>query len=346
MQTTENQQYTTFVTGASGMLGTHLIKELLDAGYKIKALKRKKTSLQNFNYFVSIHSQIENELTNKIEWIEGDIFDYELLIRVLADVHICFHVAAMVSFDENQKYEMYLNNVKGTAQVVNACLHTGVRLCHVSSVAALGGRPQTPEIDENTERYPNQLISTYAQTKYLSEMEVWRGIHEGLQAVIVNPSVIVGFGNTQFGSPAMLKMGAKGMKYYTSGVTGFVDVRDVAKCMRLLAENIEFYQNRYIVSAENLDFKTFFSLISQKVGVKSPTLEATKGMLNLAIFLSKIWYFISGNKPKITKDLVRAAQQISKFSNQKIKDVLNFEFIPIAESVEYHLDCMRTNRLI
>ncbi|NCB09315.1 MAG: NAD-dependent epimerase/dehydratase family protein, partial [Bacteroidia bacterium] len=137
-----------FVTGGTGLVGAHLLYQLTAAGKKVKALKRKTSNLQQVLKVFSYYSENHTTLFDQIEWVNGDILDYYSLEEMLAGVTEIYHCAAIVSFDPKERAKMIANNVEGTANLVNAALENGVKkICHVSSVAALGqmsgGQPVT-----------------------------------------------------------------------------------------------------------------------------------------------------------------------------------------------------------
>ena len=230
------------VTGATGFLGTELILQLTAQNLKVRALKRSK-------------SKISDLLNNndKIEWFVADINEPEILAEAFEGVTQVYHCAAFISFNPKDKPKLLNINIEGTANIVNLCLQYGTRLVHVSSVAALGDAKKDNLITEKDFWEYDANVHAYAISKYEGEMEVWRGIAEGLNAVIVNPSVIIGKNAGFEGSGAIFKLVKDGLKFYTDGATGIVDVEDVAKCMILLM-NSKITAERFILSADNLHF--------------------------------------------------------------------------------------------
>ncbi|HEY2727007.1 MAG TPA: NAD-dependent epimerase/dehydratase family protein, partial [Parafilimonas sp.] len=231
-QTNYSSPKNIFITGATGLLGSHLIKELVNSNANIKALYRHEIPFTH----------------NKIEWLQGDILDTILLGEILEDVDEVYHCAAKVSFNPKNKKELFKTNIEGTANIVNACLNTNVKkLLHVSSVSALGRIREDVIIDETMQWSEDANNSVYGESKYLGEMEVWRGIAEGLNAVIINPTIILGAGDWNNGSSEIFKTAYKEFPYYTEGVTGFVDVKDVVKAMITLM-NSDIFSERFIVN--------------------------------------------------------------------------------------------------
>lgn len=308
------------VTGATGLLGTHLLQTLLQEKQPVKALYRSSVPL------------FEN--SNKIEWIQGNILDVPELEEAMRDVEQVYHCAAKVSFHPKDTNELFKTNVEGTANVVNACLQTGVKkLLHVSSVAALGDGKQEEAIDETSVWLESNNRSIYAKSKYLAEIEVWRGVGEGLQAVIVNPSVILGAHDWNEGSAQIFKTFFNEFPWYTEGITGFVDVQDVVKAMVLLMQS-DITAERFIVSAENVSYKEVFDAIADGFQKKKP------GRKVLPLLAGTIWraeavrQFFTGNQPLLTKETAATAQTKRFYNNLKLRQAfLLFHYIPVSQSI-------------
>src|ERR1700744_1463275 len=228
------------VTGATGFLGSELALQLAKQGLVIRCTKRAS----------SVIPEILIPFNHKIEWVEADMLDIFALEGALTDVTQVYHCAAWVSLKQADKKEMIRANVTGTANLVNLCLQQNIRLVHVSSVAAVGQAKPGELITENHHIDRDTETDGYAISKLESEMEIWRGIAEGLDAVIVNPSIIIGANAGTTGSGQLFETVRKGLKFYTAGSCGFVDVEDVAKCMIILM-NTQLNGERYIISAEN-----------------------------------------------------------------------------------------------
>lgn len=320
------------VIGGTGLVGSHLLLELLSRGEKAKVLIRPSSSknqiLQTFRFYTS---QADNYF-NQLEWAEGNILDYSSLLKALEGVSRVYHCAAMVSFSPRHYDYLLHNNVDGTANVVNACLKkTGIKLCFVSSIAALGHSESSEEVTEAHMWKPNIKRSVYSVSKFKSEMEVWRGIEEGLQAVIVNPSVIIGPGNWEKSSAAFFPIVYKGLNFYTNGVTGFVDVRDVVKVMVELM-NSRVRDDRFIVNAVNMSFREFLNVIAGALKVRPPKYEAKPWILSLVSRLDGIKSSLTSSERKISDDTILAAVSKNYYSNKKIRETLGFQFRPFEET--------------
>jgi dihydroflavonol-4-reductase len=320
------------VTGGTGLLGSHLLYELVKSGKKVRALKRESSDLQKTRKTFAYYSKDSESLFAGIEWINAGLDDIYSLREAMEDVDEVYHCAAMVSFNPKDYNALMKTNVEGTANIINAAIEKKIsKFCHVSSVSALG-KSTREEINEETPWKPGKDVSGYSLSKYGAEREAWRGMEEGLNMVIVNPSIIIGPGNWTSGSSNMFTGGYKGMRFYTEGTGGFVDVRDVVKSMIRLMKQ-EKYSQGYIISAENLGFREFFDLIHDQLGRPRSSYKAGKLISSLAWRASMLASFITRKEPLLTKETARAAQQKYRLSNNKIKAELGFEFLPLRDSI-------------
>ncbi len=317
------------VTGGSGMLGAHLIIKLLQDGHKVKALYRQ--SVPDF------------PTSTQVEWVRGDILDVLLLEAAMQDVEHVYHCAAIVSFNDSRKDEMYKTNIEGTANVVNSALQSGVqKLCHVSSVAVFGKPITSTPIDEGEDFNEVKTNSNYGKSKYMAEMEVWRGIAEGLKAVIINPSIILGAGNWNESSSKIFKTAYDEFAWFTEGVTGFVDVEDVTKAMLLLM-NSEISGQRFILSAENLTYKTVFSTIANGFNKKPPHKKVTPFIAGIVRRLEGLKSIFGNKDPLLTKETAEAALMEVRYNNEKLKSYLSgFEYSPISSTIKRVCDEFKT----
>ncbi len=323
------------VTGGTGLLGSHLLAELTQRGKRVRALKRKNSNTEIVRKTFSYYSDNAEELYQRIDWVEGDVLDIYSLLEAMKDISDVYHCAAMVSFDPADKEMMFRININGTANVVNACLEMNIRkLCHVSSIASLGRAENKGITDENTPWKNSDKTSVYSISKYAGEKEVWRGIEEGLNAVIVNPSVIVGPGDWSKGPSAFFPLVKKGLKFYTTGTNGFVDVKDVVKTMLLLQES-SISGERFIISSENLTYKQLFEMISESLHCPPPTIHAGKLISEIGWRLEKIRCALLHKKPLITKETSRTANNFYNYSNQKILHFIPFEYSPIIDTIQH-----------
>ncbi|MCF8236210.1 MAG: NAD-dependent epimerase/dehydratase family protein [Bacteroidales bacterium] len=322
-----------FVTGGTGLVGSHLLFELAKTDEKIRALKRPTSNIALVRKVFSYYNSNADHLFERIEWVDGDILDIYSLLDALDMVEYVYHCAASVSFDSKEKETVLKTSIEGTANLVNACLEKGIKkLCHVSSIAALGRATGNESVDENTHWKTSRNNSVYAIGKYGAEREVWRGTEEGLDAVIASPSIILGPGKWEEGSSTFFTSVHKGMKFYTEGVNGFVDVRDVVKAMILLLKS-DIKNERFILNAENISYKKLLFTIARELEVKPPSIKATKFLSEIAWRAEKIRSLITGSTRLITRETANTAIHKYYYSNHKIRDRLDFDFMPVEQSI-------------
>ncbi len=322
------------VTGGTGLLGTHLIYSLIEKGEKVRAIRRKSSKIDRVLKIFKYYTDNAEKMFAEIEWVEADILDYDSVYKSMENIDVVYHSAAMISFNPAMKNKMVKNNTQGTANVVNASIENKIKkLCHVSSIAALGFEIDGKHISEETKRNPSKEYSGYAISKFESELEVWRGINEGLNAVIINPSIIIGPGDWKNSSASLIYTVWKGIKYYTNGINGFVDVKDVVSIMIKLT-NSNISNERYIVSSENRSFKTVFEKIADELGKKRASKKASPLMLSLLWRLNLIAKKIFGVKLLITKENAKSAFEKSFYKNNKVVDKLDYKFLTVDESIK------------
>jgi dihydroflavonol-4-reductase len=320
------------VTGANGFLGEHLLQHLLsDSSANIRAVFR--SSIPDFFE--------KNKYTN-LQWCQCDILDVDALDAVMQGVQYVYHCANSISFDSRDADDMYHNNVEGTAAVVNSCLEHGIqKLLYVSSVAAIARAEGAVLISEKTPWMLDGNTSQYGISKYKAELEVWRGAAEGLPMVIVNPSVIIGEGDWNKGSSAILKNVYNEFPFYTRGTNGFVDAKDVCRAMVLLM-NSNITNERFIVNENNYSYKTIFTLMANAFGKKPPPYFAKPWMSNIVWRLYAIRKFFTGIKPLITKETAHTADTIFEYDNSKLLKALpEFTYTSMEDTLArvavYHL---------
>ncbi|HXU26317.1 MAG TPA: NAD-dependent epimerase/dehydratase family protein, partial [Bacteroidia bacterium] len=276
-----------------------------------------------------------------IDWHEADVTDYFSLQEPFTGVTEVYHCAGMVSFDDADSKQLYAINAEGTAHIINTCLEKGVqKFCHVSSVATLQIEANKKYIDEFSVWKTAAGNSSYAITKYRGEFEAWRGAAEGLNVLVVNPSVILGAGCWGQSSTQIVTRCYKGLPVYTEGITGYVDVRDVANCMiRLMDENK--FGHRYILNAENNSFKQVTHQLQQNFGKTTSKIKAGTFILNTALIGDAFLSAITGKKRAFTKSMLQSAQNKHYYDNTKISKELNYTFIPVKDSLLYIADLYR-----
>jgi dihydroflavonol-4-reductase len=320
-----------FVTGGSGLVGAAVLKAMLQQGVRIRALHHK-------TYPVTLN---ESEL-KCIEWVNGSILDPVLLEEAMATCSKVIHCAAVVSFHPARREEMYRFNVEGTANVVNASLTNGIeKLVHVSSVAALGRLRNGEIVNEESQWSKETSNSHYGQSKYLSEMEVWRGIGEGLYAAIVNPSIILGEAKWDSGSSALFKKAWHSFPWYTNGGTGFVDVQDVARAILLLLDR-DISGERFILSNEFCSYKELLTKTAVAFGKNPPRREAPSLIMNLLWRAEALKAIFSKEEPLLTKETVSTAKTTTRYDASKITRVIpDMRFTPLSETIQRTCEWMR-----
>ncbi len=311
------------VTGGTGFLGSYILRELIQQGQSVKAIRRANSSMQ-----------LVNDIADQIEWVEADIMDVPALTDAMQGIKQVYHAAAMVSFEPDQRYQLLHVNVQGTANVVNAALEAGVeKLAYISSIAALGRNADNDKlINELTMWEDNPANTGYAISKMLGEREVWRGVAEGLNAVVVNPGMILGSGDWNSGTAAFFNTIKNGLKYYTNGMNGFVGVDDVAKITVQLMQS-EIVNERYVLVEGNYSYKQLFEWISESIQAKAPYIEAKPWMSELVWRAAALRRRLTGKPSVITKETAANAALVCKYDNSKIKQALDFQFTPIKEVV-------------
>ncbi|MFN8207230.1 MAG: NAD-dependent epimerase/dehydratase family protein [Bacteroidales bacterium] len=322
-----------FVTGGTGLVGSHLLYALTSRGTRVRALYRSGNTIPQVARTFGYYTEKTKDLLDRIEWVEGELIDLRDNPEYLDGVDEFYHCAAMVSFESRNRKLMLQNNIEGTASVVNACLaRGGIRLCFVSSVAALGSSIEGEMVEESHLWKPSEGHSAYSISKFHSEMEVWRGMSEGLEAFIVNPSIILGPGNWSKGSSVLFQTFYKGMRFYTTGVTGYVDVRDVTGCMIRLMEQ-KTTGERYILNSENLSYREIFTLLSRAFGKRDPDIPVGRILGMMAVFGTGLLALFTGKPATITRETLRSSRHVTYYSNRKILEKTNCTFRPVAQSV-------------
>ncbi len=312
-----------FITGGTGFLGSYIIRYLLrDQAYTIRALKRKNSPMD-----------LVEQIRDQVEWIEGDLLDPVSLEDAMQDIDEVFHCGALVAFDPKDFSRMHRINQEGTANLVNIALNLGIkRLIHVSSIAALGRYKHIVHYDEKTKWDRSRLNSQYAISKYMAEQEVWRGIAEGLNAAIVNPSVIIGSGIWGVGTTSFFEQVWKGLQFYPAGGSGFVDVRDVAKfTVQLMKSNIT--NERFVLNAENWTYQQLFAEIATIFNKKPPSIKTNNLMNGIAWRGDWLLSKIMGKPRLITKEITTHISRTYTYGNEKSISAFNFNYTPTTQTL-------------
>lgn len=325
-----------FVTGGTGVLGSHLLYELTKNGHAVRAIFRDPSKIETVRRVFDFYNPLEGEtLFAKIEWMACDVLDIVSLEDAMLGCDVVYHCAALVSFQKKDFYKMMKINRQGTANVVNLALDLKVKkLCFVSSTAAISVDPEhlnAPLVEKN-KWIQTPDTSGYAISKYSSEKEVWRGIEEGLDAVIINPSMIIGAGNWNESSLTILRTIASGFKFYTKGANAFVDARDVAESMVQLM-NSEIKNERFLCAGQNVSFRSLFTLVAKQLNVKPPTIYAGPFLSGIARRLDYVKSLFTG-KRTLTKETEQSAQVVTEYNSSKLMNAIGIQFRSLEEMTQ------------
>lgn len=320
------------VTGATGIVGSHVLLACAARG-PVRALYRRGSDRSIVERVFRHYRSDADVLLTAIEWVEADLLDVDGLWAAMRGVRHVYHTAAVVSFSPGDAALMQRVNVTGTANVVNAALENGIeRLCHVSSTTAIGEEP--PGI-ARTERSPwsaDKHTSAYSLSKYAAEMEVYRGIAEGLDAIVVNPCVIIGPGQDGRSSMTLVERFRKGTRFHPPGSNAIVDARDVAECMLALMEKAGTGE-RFLLVGENLTYERLFTLLATAFRKPAPTMPLRPWMLAVAWRLEALRSFLTGSKPFITRATANSALTTRSYSAAKVQDLLGHRWHSAEEAI-------------
>ncbi len=312
------------ITGANGLLGSFILKKIVSEKLPVIGLKR-------------IHSDVShlNDLTGPIEWREADINNSLSLTEALKNVKVVIHTAAVVSFDPRAKQRIYQTNVIGTQNIVNTCLALNIpRLIFISSVAALGRKKGASAINEENKWTEDKLNSDYAKSKYLAEMEIYRGQEEGLSVSIINPSVILSTANPNKSSAQLFKYVQQERMFYSDGTINYVDVRDVADMVYKMYEN-PTPGEKFIANAGTIDLKELMQKIAARLGKKEPSIKISSRFLLMAAWLEEMRCKLTGSETLISRQSVKMAREKFIYQNQKSINQLNMAYRPLEETLDW-----------
>ena len=312
------------VTGGTGFLGSYILRALLSKGYNhIRAIRRPSSRMG-----------LVADIQDRINWIEADLFDFDLLADAMTDVDVVIHSAAIISFVPGQFNAMYKVNVEGTAHMVNAALEKNVKqFLHVSSVAALGRSLDKQFINEESEFEHTKLDTGYGLTKHLAEMEVWRAGSEGLPVTMINPSMIMGAGYWDTGTAKLVDTVFRNLKYYPLGQTGFVDVRDVADMSILMLEQ-QLMKRRMLCCGANFKIREMIEIISKALDKKPPAIALSPILCGIAWRLEWLRSKLAGTEPLITKETLSTSAHNFSFDNSKSVDQLGFVYRDLRRTMD------------
>ena len=330
------------VTGATGLVGGHLLWHLLQENDRVTAIRRTTSNLEPLRTIFSFYTPLPDAFLSRIDWKIADVLNEDSIKAALQNATTVYHCAAMVSLG-NMGDVLLDTNVLGTRHVVRAALETGVeKLCFISSIAACGSAFNNEEIDEGSIWTENENRSLYSKSKYYSEEEVWKGIREGLNAVIVNPGVILGVSGTDTGSSQLFSLVSKGLMFYTHGGTGYVDVRDVVKVMIQLM-NSKCSGERFVLVGENCSNKDILCWMADGFMKRRPFISIGKRTLWTIGFLSEIAGKIFHFHPIIERGTARSATHREYYSSNRVEKQLGYTFTSISKCIQDVCDFRKKN---
>ena len=329
-----------FVTGGTGLVGAHVLLKLSKDFKEFKALKRESSSLDVcrdiFTYYKA------EDFFDNINWVDGDLNDIASLEDGMQECDFLLHCAGIVSFASSDIEILKKVNIEGTANIMNVALSSGIKkVGFVSSIATLGNNSNL--IDENCHFKATSKTSNYALSKYFAEQEVWRASAEGLDVVIINPSVILGPGDWTKGSSKVFEKIYNGLKFYTEGSTGYVDVVDVAKSLIMLLFS-DVKNERFIVNGANLKYRDCFNRIALALGKPKATIKVTPFLKEIAWRIELVKSLFFNSKPLLTKETANNAMTKRSFSTAKIQKFIRFEFTNIDDTIKKYSDWFISNQ--
>ena len=307
-----------FVTGATGLLGSTLTRSLVESGEDVRIYRRASSKLD-----------LLEDISRSVEHVVGDLNDTNTLRDAMAGIDRAYHVAGYVAFGGRfDKAQLMRVNVDGTASVVNAALENNVqRLVHTSSMASFG-RPERTDgiITEQTEWHRSKANSVYAHSKYLSELEIHRGIAEGLDALIVNPALLFGVGREGENTQRIVDRVRTGrLPAIPSGGTNVVDVLDVSTGMIRAMDQGRTGQ-RYFLGSENLSWARIIHTLADAFGRRSPKWTLPGPPALALAYASEGWSRLTRSKPLITIENARSLSRFYQYSNRKAVEELGCSF--------------------
>ena len=323
------------VTGASGLVGSHLLCQLTQEEPIVRALyrseNRKQDAKEIFNFYFKEKADL---FFNKIEWIKGDILSLTDLALMFNDITHVYHCAALVSFHKADFHRCLQVNREGTANIVNFCLkHKVEKLCYVSSTAALSYNT-IGLTDESFKWTPGPEVSGYSISKFAAEKEVWRGVEEGLKAVIINPCVILGPGSWKESSLSIFKSASKGIGFYPSGSNAIVDVRDVVYSMHFLM-NSEISSKKFLCTGPNITFKELLEALAVLFNKSAPKIKSPRLLSLIVAAFSEVINLILRKRSGLTIESVYSAYKNITYDNRLICETTGVKFHSLSDTLEH-----------
>lgn len=321
------------LTGATGLVGSHILFQLLTEGKKVRALYRSESGKAAIERVFSYYHENPKALLEKAEWIQGDILDIPALEDAFEGVTEVIHAAALVSFNPRRKREIMETNLSGTRNMVNLALDFGVeKFGYLSSVAAIGRGKDGIGISEKTEWQNSTQNSDYSLSKYQAEMELWRGTEEGLNVVIINPSIVLGPGFWEQSSGKLFSAVYNEFPFYSRGANAFVDVKDVADIMVRLMDS-DIVNERFVIAPWNSSYREVMNAMAEEMGKKKPGVAANRLLIGVAWRFERLLNFLFNKEPNLTKQTADAGMRVNSYTSEKIKSALNYSFRPLEDTI-------------
>ncbi len=322
------------ITGGTGSVGMHLVREWLANGESVRLLVRPGSDRQRVQSFLKATLPEDPTAFDRIEWAEGDVSDGLSLEDAFEGAHRVVHAAALVSFNRRDADRMMEVNREGTSNVVNAMLAQGVEeLVYISSVAALGRKPGEPEVHEETVFEDGPEISDYARSKYRAELEVWRGQEEGLRVAVLNPVIVIGPGDYRRSSAALMNQVAQGLRFYPKGSNGFVAADDVATVAWKLVKG-GVWGERFVVCGFHATYRELFNAMADALGVRPPQWPVHRWVAELAWRFARLAEILTGRPAFVTREALRTSARNHRYRTDKIQHKLKVEFTPLLPTVQ------------
>lgn len=320
------------VTGATGLVGSHLLIRLVEEDNEIIALFRNDNAIKIVEQLFEYYGK--SSKFSKISWQRADVLDQKLLFLLFENTTTVYHTAALVSFEKKDADRLYKTNVEGTKNVLSAVEKNQVsRLVFISSVASIRNKDEEGLFAADAIIDGGRDWTDYARSKMQSEELVLNAKEKGLSTIIVNPGVILGPGDITKSSTVIFNTIKQGLSFYTLGVNGFVDVRDVIDSVFKL-QNIDLAKDRYVCVGDNIQFKKLFIIIANALGVKAPKFKANKLLLAIAWRVEFVLSKIQKRTPKITKDNTSSALGKIEYSSRNLISDTGIRFRSMKEASE------------
>lgn len=315
------------VTGGTGHIGNVLVRELLNSGEKVRVV------IPSF--------EDDSPLDGlEVEKVEGDVLDYTSLIRAFNGADIVYHLAGIVSITSAKKQLLYNVNINGTKNVIDACLECNVkRLVYTSSVHAFVEPPLGTPIVESTEIDPKKVTGDYAKTKATATLEVKKAIKQGLDAVIVHPSGVIGPYEYKLSNTGQMIIDYVNKKIpgCIEGAYDFVDVRDVASGIILACKN-GINGDNYILSGERVTIDELFRMLESITKINSPTFKVPSWMAMVISPFMQAYSAIKKSKPIITPYSIHTLSSNSQISHEKAEKMLGYSHRPMINTIKDTVD--------